>query len=526
MKIRQKGSFGKVQLPIAGTYVIPISRRRMLFYGLLAITGLLAYVTLDFFMAHGRFLSNGPLTSGHAALEQDCANCHVEYAAVPDESCSSCHEQTGNDLGVYSFSSHYLYRSEDFQRVVPHESELPCSSCHPEHEGRDAPITHVPDERCLTCHPFGSFNTEHPAFEAVTRPERAGLNFPHAFHTAEVLTALGTDRVEESCLHCHEPEEDGRTFKPISFDASCDACHLTTSQATPRLPIHKPDAPGVLTLEMIQQQRMPGDLWAFYTNPNEFRTVGSRLVSKSPLHHRDPWVLANLRRLRKMAHPKAGLADLLQASPHAPPHALKTLYHEAIATLEGYLLELRSRPEAEVQEDLNHIESLLQDLKQGLDDPYLPLDETGFLLALEETSPDLDPDTLSEIQSLADDLTEPCRTCHILDDLTIRRVQKDQRTLRRADFNHKAHILQRRCLDCHHEFGNEDFDGIIDGTLQPADLKARFPNDHASVVNLPDIESCKSCHTPALAANNCITCHDFHPDRDRHAHLLVEEAPQ
>ena len=91
------------------------------------------------------------------ALEDDCGNCHdPEARQASDERCAVCHEKYGDELGVYNFAAHYLYRSDDFRRVVPGEHEVPCFTCHVEHEGRDVEITRVADARCQQCH-FDSF---------------------------------------------------------------------------------------------------------------------------------------------------------------------------------------------------------------------------------------------------------------------------------------------------------------------------------------------------------------------------------
>ena len=226
----------------------------------------------------------------------------------------------------------------------------------------------------------------------------------------------------------------------------------------------------------------------------------------------------NLRSLRKMLYPDARLADLLVSSPETPAHEARIPYREALRTFQGYALELRSRPEAEVRQELRRIDKTIAGLEKALDNPYTPLDETKFLLDLDAGNPALSADQVEEIQSLVTDLTEPCRTCHLVEEATITRVRADQRTLRRAEFDHRAHILQRRCLDCHdqipmREWVTRDPTGVT-GSIDPS-------LDHAAIHNLPDIQSCRTCHTPTLSSNRCITCHQFHPDQNRRSHLLL-----
>lgn len=516
-----KGSYGEVGLPVAGRYLTPRSRNRLLAAGGAALALLLALAAADFFARDATLLSNGPLSSDHANLERDCAACHTAGGGpVTDEACSACHERHGDRLGVYSFASHYLYRSADFQRLVPSEREPPCSACHVEHRGREAEVVRVPDARCLRCHDYGSFSRRHPEFDfaADGEADSGALSFPHVHHVNELLRrqGLGPADVERVCLTCHNPRPDGRSFQPIDFDRHCDACHLTTSEGTDPLPVagggDDGPGPGVETLEAIQRRGEPGTLWAWSINPREFRRQGERVI-KTPLYHRDPWVLYNLRRLRHRLYPDGGLADLLTATPEVPASELKTLYAEAIAHLEELMLGLRSRPEPEIQAELQRLGTALNQLRRRLDDPYAPLDETGFLFALGPPADDLDPAAVAAVDAVAGSLTKPCRQCHAVRDATIVRVQADQRTLRRAEFDHRAHVVQRRCLDCHDRIPIREFLG--------SETKPEPARDRAEIYNLPRIARCRECHNPHLASQSCVTCHLFHPDPGRRSELLL-----
>jgi len=508
-----KGQLGENGLPVSRQYVMPSSRRKLLAWGFSGAFILLALVGLSFYFDRESILSNGPLSSAHASLENNCQSCHTSYAEVTSEKCSDCHDSGATALGAYSFSAHYLYHTKDFQRDVPSSDEMACSGCHSEHMGRTGVLTKVSDNRCLTCHEGHQFDTKHPEFEVVTKPEPTTLKFPHVAHVQEFMKKKSLATVEETCVACHKLAENGKHFLALDFDRDCDECHLNSSITTPRLPIAKADTIGVMTLATIQERAEPGSRWSMFTSPSEFRTVGDRLVSKSPLHHPDPWVLENLRELRRQVYPDGGLADLLQSSVDVEPSELKTLYDEAIATLEGYALELRAQPQEEVQEELGRIQASLKRLKEKLEDPYVLIDETEFLLSLQKPRDDLDEETLATVNEVAENLTEPCRTCHVLKDLTIARVQKDQRSLHRAQFNHQAHLLQRGCLDCHQKFpeGAWEFEG---------DEKPKVDLD-ASVLNLPQIDTCRECHSHNIATNDCINCHQFHPDKKHYSPTLA-----
>jgi Cytochrome c7 and related cytochrome c/Cytochrome c3 len=510
-----KGTFSELRLALARAYLPARSRSRMVWLGAGAAAVVLAVVVVSWFLPGHQLLSQGPLSSSHANLESECTACHTPAGAVSDAACSVCHEKYGDKLGVHTFASHYLYRTQDFQRVTPRSDEIPCFACHPEHSGRQAEITRVPDSRCISCHRFGSFNRRHPEFEFAAKdlPDPSGLAFTHIPHVGRVMKQDRLVDVERACLRCHNPEPDGKHFAPISFDRHCDSCHLTAAVRTPWLPVQGDGGGfGVETLEAIQKRGDPGTDWAFFTSPGEFEQRGPA-VSKGPLYHRDPWILDNLRRLRRLLYPQAGLADLLAASADAPPSEAPKLYREAIDTLESYALGLRARPEPEIQEEVTRIDGLLKGLRRRLEDPYAPLDETKFVLALGQPSKDLTAAQVEEIGTLVNDLTTPCRECHRVENDTIVRVQADQRTLRRAEFNHRAHILQRRCLDCHTAIP------ILDhlGATEPVDASL----DRAEIQNLPRIATCQQCHNPRLASNRCITCHEFHPNKDRRSDLLL-----
>lgn len=517
-KAKSKGTYGSARLPVARAYVMPARRRRAILIGVTLAALAAGWALFDFLRGDAHFISTGAMSSGHALLENDCGACHGSFESVQNERCETCHEKLGDELGTYSFTAHYIYRSNDFGRVEPSPHEVPCASCHGEHQGRDADLTRVSDAQCQACH-FDAFDHDHPefAFAANDEPDPAGIAFPHIHHIAELMEQESLDDVERACLYCHNPQPDGRSFAPLDFDRHCDACHLTIGTSTPRLPLQgdDPDDLGVLSLSTIQAQGGPGTRWAWFSNPNELQEVGSR-IRKAPLHHLDPWILFNLRRLRSKLLPDAGLADLLQTSADVPDHDVKSLYREALATLETQALGLRNQPADEIQAEYETIMALIEKLERQIENPFEPLDETDFLLALDTSESSLSETDRQSINGLVDDLTRPCQQCHEVENATITRVQSDQRTLRRAEFDHRAHILQARCLDCHREIPIET--AFADGTEVAEDA------DRASIQNLPRIASCQQCHSAKKAANGCVTCHVFHPDKDRSHQLLLYTA--
>ena len=518
---RKKGTFSDLRLPVTRKYITPASRTRMLVIGGIAALGILGYTVFNIGLQSGSFISNGPLSSSHATVDSDCVSCHnqepsfTSLAAVTNEKCSACHEKFGDKIGVYNFAAHYVYRSDDLSRLVPSEKETPCFACHTEHQGREALIANVPDSRCLPCHAFGSFNERHPQFEFLAKslPDNANIRFPHILHVKELRKKENLLDVEKACLYCHVPEPDGKHFQPISFDRSCDACHLTTSTATPALPVSgRAGSAGVETLAGIRAREGTAALWAFYTSENEFLTLGDR-VRKSPVYHNDPWIMENLSRLREQLYPGIGLASLLKSSADLPPHQVRILYREAIQTLREYAAGLRARPEPEIRDDLRRISTVLDRIEEKLDDPYTPLDDTKFLLGTVVENPRLTGDEITAIKNVVDELTKPCQQCHIVANATIARVQTDLRVLRKAEFNHRDHILQRRCLECHSAIP------IAEALESATPIDAS--RDRSTIQNIPGIETCQQCHRAEQTSNRCITCHYFHPNKTQRSNLLL-----
>ena len=223
---------------------------------------------------------------------------------------------------------------------------------------RAAAITNVSDAQCVSCHVYGSFNKNHPQFQFTAKKiaDDTTLAFTHIRHVKDVIKREKLVDLERACLYCHNPQSDGKHFEPIDFDTHCGACHLTASVATPTLKIKNLDdplTPGVETLESIRQRGGPGAAWTMNASPSAFQIKpGNRLV-KSPVRHEDPWIMENLKMIRRALYPNRDFAELLKTSGKIPAqnrHAAATLmYQEAIQTLQDYATGLRAWPEPEVQ---------------------------------------------------------------------------------------------------------------------------------------------------------------------------------
>lgn len=538
---RKKGTFSDLRLPVLRGYVFPVSRKTMMIAGGIGALAVLCFFLFNSFFQKSGFISSGPLASPHATFEENCEKCHKSFRSVTDAKCSICHEKSGDRLGVYTFAAHYVYRSREESRVKPamakHQREMrPCASCHPEHEGRQAQITNVPDSKCTQCHKFGSFNRQHPEFEFARKsvPDDSALIFTHIRHTKFVLAKLqqqsGSNYIERTCLYCHNPQSDGKNFMPLDYDRHCGDCHLNAAVETPKLAVKdpaNPNVPGVETLEMIKARRGPGTLWAFYANPYDFNPVDPRpgaRVSKTPIYHEDPWILENLKLIRQRIYPDSGLTELLKTSGNTSRQDPLPLYNEAIQTLQDYVTGLRDRPQQNVRSDLVRIDSLLRVARRRLSAAPSALSESLFTFRSQNLN--LDPDQRKAFEDLASKLTRPkessCQECHMVESAGIARVQSDQRTLLLAEFDHRAHILERRCLDCHVEIPVPARVENIDSLVTAADKS----KDRAAVQNIPKIANCRDCHSEEEASNRCVTCHYFHPNKTNRASLeLFVEKP-
>lgn len=526
---KRKGVWSDERLPVAESYVWPASRRRMILLGAGGCLAALVLLALVFLWRGPRVVSPGPLASAHANFEGDCSSCHggagSGRAAVASASCQTCHERVGDagDLGFYSFAAHYAYRGglgpEAIEAAHGEKTEQPCAACHPDHRGRQAALTEVADERCASCHGFGAFS-RHPefAFARQAQPDEGHLKLGHRLHVHRVMRELGLADPQRACLTCHEPEPSGEGFLPLDYERHCGACHLTEAVSTPPLTtaeLDDPESVGVLTLEDIQRSGEPGTRWAFFSNPNEFFPAGRSAVGKSPVYHEDPWILTNLRRIRRTLYPGLGLAELLTTQAVDPSRTPgEVLLSEAVATLRARAEDLRGTADPAVQEDLRRIDRVLEVVEAQVEAGRARV-AADLFAAPAEVDPGLPPERSEALRRLALDLTEPCRTCHVVTNASILRVESDLETLRRAEFNHRAHLVQRpACVDCH-----DKIPGLWDvvGSQEPADA----PRDDAAIHNLPTVDTCQACHTPREASDACVTCHAFHPDSRRFAAMLA-----
>jgi hypothetical protein len=117
-----------------------------------------------------------------------------------------------------------------------------------------------------------------------------------------------------------------------------------------------------------------------------------------------------------------------------------------------------------------------------------------------------------------------CQTCHVVKNASIMRVQSDQDVMSRAEFNHRAHILEKRCTECHTAI-EIDEQKLKMSVLKYSEFKEQYDRvykaDRSITQNIPDLESCLQCHTARKAAVKCVTCHNFHPNKQNRSNLQL-----
>lgn len=285
-------------------YLFPRGKWAYLVPALVLGGGLLTLLLLLQAAGARRPLAPGGVISRHAPIEARCEECHTPRRGASDLRCQRCHDPGG--AGRLTNGVHVLFGSGDARKAAAAPT-IACARCHVEHRGRDARLAVVDEVQCAQCH-FRSFSA-HPEFALLRArsAEAPGLKFGHdsaepgkfAGHLAEVAKVKSI-RAERSCAECHQRSADQRDFTPVSFDLHCASCHAKDGSLGTVDPVPQDDA---LPPEQIAAL---GVRVAF--RPEEFQT-GRGKVGRSAVHHKDEWVLFNLRKLRREIDPEGWAAE-------------------------------------------------------------------------------------------------------------------------------------------------------------------------------------------------------------------------
>ncbi|NKB70988.1 MAG: hypothetical protein GKR89_28285 [Candidatus Latescibacteria bacterium] len=101
---------------------------------------------------------------------------------------------------------------------------MACATCHREHRGRLASITHMDAQRCQACH-LGAIDqlTSHPEFSQYP-PVQSRYRFDHQAHAQRMPGA------QFACANCHSADPRGIDMQIARFETACSSCHTHTEQ--------------------------------------------------------------------------------------------------------------------------------------------------------------------------------------------------------------------------------------------------------------------------------------------------------
>jgi hypothetical protein len=270
-------------------YINPLGARRSLRAAVVAGAALAVALGALYFAGFKRVTSAGPVASSHSPIEARCEHCHDVGKSVTDVRCERCHDPGGSDR--YTGPGHVLFGSGNAHKAAAAPA-VSCVPCHTEHRGRAVEMKRVDDRDCGTCHQFSSLR-RHPEFAAVRAQisTGAGLSFGHQRHIAEAAKQLG-----KKCEACHEPTSDLVGFQPMTFDRHCRSCHTRDGFVTG-------DTEAVPKEFLVLSAEQAG------APPPAFEEGGRGTIVLSRMKHRDPWVLYNAQRLRRMIDPAGVMAE-------------------------------------------------------------------------------------------------------------------------------------------------------------------------------------------------------------------------
>ncbi len=234
---------------------------------LLALVTAVCLGSALFFSKGTQLLMPGPLTSGHAAIE-NCNACHTKsgsnkmswlhglVAADPladSKACLTCHKMPATAFNPHGASAEVLKQSTRRLTKIAAGSTAPrsaiaqsvafpmkdviagglyCATCHQEHQGANFNLNKISNEQCRSCHvvKFDSFDGQHPKFENYPFERRTRIIYDHASHFGKHYPELAkkdpAKRAPATCSTCHNSDNDRRVMATAPFDQTCTTCHL------------------------------------------------------------------------------------------------------------------------------------------------------------------------------------------------------------------------------------------------------------------------------------------------------------
>jgi hypothetical protein len=170
----------------------------------------------------------GPVAAVHQEIEGECAQCHSKGSGISEQKlCVTCHQRVGSDIDSGS----------GFHGKNKLAAAQNCSTCHTDHEGRDAEI--IVFEPRLFKHEFTDFALvgahSTVACESCHRPDQVYAETASACVACHSEQDPHKGQLGASCGDCHSQSE----WKEATFEhdltgflltgahtrATCDSCH-------------------------------------------------------------------------------------------------------------------------------------------------------------------------------------------------------------------------------------------------------------------------------------------------------------
>ena len=218
----------------------------------------------------GQLLSPGDLTSAHSSFRHDCKTCHTagqsglaewtrsafsgHTGAHESRQCLKCHDDFEEHYALHPHNLSPSALNSITKRIqdphgsktgprtlelaqlvadvpVTNEGLLACSTCHHEHRGLEADLTHMTNLQCQSCHTnsFHSFADGHPELTDYPAPVQSRSYFDHnshyGRHFSEFARTMPDGVKPESCNACHQMDKTSASSVLRPFAESCGSCH-------------------------------------------------------------------------------------------------------------------------------------------------------------------------------------------------------------------------------------------------------------------------------------------------------------
>lgn len=319
-----------------------------------------------------RSLSPGPLSARHGSYGARCEECHLPRGGGASAiRCQRCHDPGSG--GRLTLAAHVYFGSLDAARAAS-AGEVACARCHVEHRGAGFDLRQVGQPQCVRCHsdprrvqkPIRRF-AEHPEFAVLSSgsTQVVGLIYSHLTHVTRgkgkkagyiTLNAerrqRGLDTPEATCTECHLREPGDADFDPLDFDRHCLDCHRSDA-----LKMDPVNAAEVVPFESLDERLVEG--WS--ARAEDFERQGALLL-KPRVHHKDEWILFNLRKLRRELDPEGFAADVRALRARRAQLERRLALARPLAQEDSATLEARAQA---VAEELAQIDARLLGQQQA-----------------------------------------------------------------------------------------------------------------------------------------------------------------